>query len=637
MFHSLRIFRAVFCIHVIFQFSISSITLARDVTWTGLQDDSWDVDDNWIDDELPPQMLQPFSGDNAIIPLVGTPTVRFLEQINNLDNAGTIQVDSTLQMFGGDVTNTGTINIGDGSEIVSQMIIDNLSTLSGNGEVVLLNSDNTGNSSATIRGSANSANPTTHESGHTIRGEGNLSLHWINDSTIRAEETNGESGAVLRITNATIANNSQLRSSATAMLEINGTINNGAGGQIIADTQTVNLRGGSITGGSLEATGGGVFDANGLNSLSGVTVNAPIDNTNTSGPINDARLYVDSGGLTNNSTITLEGTSGRNSHFGFTAPGETLDGTGEIVLAGGNNQTFIAVFPGISHPFTQGANHTIRGAGAIGTSITNNGTIRAEPGTDSATLTVPGPQTNNSRLEAGAGATLLFTSSLLGAPNITQGAGGVIAALDGGTVELAGGAYTGGSFDTVGSGETTLTGNPTLTDVTNRGTFNSPGGRQLRIAGSTFTNDGVVTLNSDNSNGIGVLLYTEDITLGGTGEVVLQPAPGGTRVAPFGGDHTLTNGADHTIRGNGFLSGTIVNQGKLEGASAAEPLTVFAALSGDGPLENVQISASVFQGFAVHSPGNSTAVVPLSGSYEITFNGTLDIELGGTTPGSEHD
>ena len=497
----------------LFAFFLLSFDASRavDKTWdNGGATDFWDDDDNWDPDEKP----QP--ADKAIVG--GNPEVNTLEIFGELENSGTIDITTGTLQPQGDTDNSGTINIGDGSAINSQLIIGNATTLSGSGEVVLRNSDNLSGSNAVLRGGTTSADAVTNGTGHTVRGEGSIIQNWINAGVVRAEETSGDSSAVLRLDGSTFVNNGELRSSSGASINLNFlTYSQGASGQLVADTDNITLTGiTSVTGGSLDTTGGGVFDTNGLVTLSNVTINAPIDNSNTSGPLNDARLYVD-GDITNNSTITVEGTAGRNSQFGFTSSG-TLDGTGEVVLAGGNTQTFIGVFPGSPAEFTHAAGHTIRGAGSISGPIINNGTIRAEPGTDSATLTIQSVQTNNSRVEASAGTTLFFTGGLFGGSQVTQGAGGVIVALDGGTVDLNGSSITGGSLDTVGSGEFTLTNNPTLTDVTNLGAFNVPGGRAIRVAGSAFTNDGVVTLNNNNSNSIGQLIYTEDITLDGTGK-----------------------------------------------------------------------------------------------------------------------
>ena len=146
-----------------------------------------------------------------------------------------------------------------------------------------------------------------------------------------------------------------------------------------------------------------------------------------------------------------------------------------------------------------------------------------------------------------------------------------------------------------------------------------------------------MTLNNNNINLVSNLQYTSDVTLGGTGEVVLISAGGNrARITAGASGPVLTHGADHTIRGNGFLTGNIVNHGTVSG-DFGNPITIFSQLSGTGLLENVVIDGSVFNGFGVHSPGASTAVVPLDGLYEIAVGGTLEIEIDGTSPGTGYD
>ncbi len=608
-------------------------------TWIGGAD-FWNIDGNWD----PTGQPQPV--DDAIVD--GSPEVTDVEIFRNLTNlgSGNIRITTgTLQPVG-NTTNTGTINIGDGSAIRSSFNPGNSTTLSGSGQVILQNSDNLPGSNATIVGGSNVDGAVTNAAGHTIRGEGSITLNWINEGTIIAEETTGDSSAVLRLNNiASFVNNGEFRSSPGATINLNfAQYSQGASGQLIADSDNITLTGGtSITGGSLETVGGGVFDANGLITLVDVIVNAPIDNSNTSGPINDARLFVSGGGITNNSTITVAGTSGRISQFGFTDPG-TLDGTGEVVLIGGNSQTFIGVFPGIADEFIHGTNHTIRGAGGIGSPIINNGTIRAEVQGGNV-LTINLPQTNNGLMEAASDAILRFVANV---SNTTQSASGVISAADGGRVEFAGGqTITGGTLRSVGSGVIAIDENPpTFTDLTiDTGTnVNVAGGRTLRIAGNSITNEGTITLNSNSVNLASVLLYNNSLTLDGSGEVVLNTTGNNAaRIATQVADTVLTNGADHTIRGSGFLAGPIVNNGLIAGDSSTNDIDVFARLSGTGTLKDVEISINSFVGTGVHAPGGSapgttTAIVPLEGSYKITHSqARLEIEIGGLTAGTEHD
>ncbi len=609
---------------LLFAIWLASHVFADDKEWdNGGATEFWDDDDNWDPDEKP----QP--SDKAIV--AGNPEVNTLEIFGDLENSGTIDITAGTLQPQGEVTNTGTINIGDGSAIRSQLIIDNDIVLSGGGEVILRNSDNLPASNAVLRGGFNTAS--VNDVGHTIRGEGSIIQNWQNDGTIIAEETSGDSSAVLRLDNTTFLNNGELRSTSGATIVLSGAdYSQGAGGQLTADTDNITFTGATfVTGGSLETIGGGKFIGNGLVTLSSVTVNAPIDNTNTSG---DGRLYVDSA-LTNNSTITLDVQGGTNSQFGFTTSG-TLDGTGEIVLVGGNTNTFIGVFPGIPREFTQGASHTIRGAGGIGSPIINNGTIRAEPGTDGSVLRINTPQTNNGLMEAGAGATLEFQSSV---SNTLQSVTGVISAATGGAVEFENTVITGGRFETTGTGTMTVTFSPlTVNNVINAGNLDVPSSRTLRVDGGLLTNDGTITINSNGGAGVPRFMALQDTLLDGAGEVVLDGTNNNSRSDIVPNGFIITHDTDHTVRGNGQIIGigTFVNSGRVEGNSAAEPMRIRTRLEGTGTLKDVSLDFDSSR--TVHAPGDSVGTVPLEGSYAITHNlVSLEIELGGTTPGGAHD
>lgn len=598
---------------------------AIDRNWIG-GSDFWNIDSNWD------PFGQPQPADDANVD--GSPEVTDVELFNELANSGDIRITVGTLQPSGEVTNNGTINVGDGSSIRSQMIVAQGMTLGGNGVVILKNSDNLPGSNAILRGGSSSA--AVHEAGHTIRGEGSIIQRWQNDGTIIAEETSGDSSAVLRLDNATFINNGELRSSSGASINLNFmTYSQGASGQLIADSDNITLTGiTTITGGSLESVAGGIFDSNGLVTLEGVTVNAPIDNTNLSGAPNDARLRIGSGGLTNNSTISLAGVSGRNSQFGFSASG-TLDGTGELVLLNGDSNTFVGVFPGAPFEFTQGANHTIRGAGVIASSIINNGTIRAEPGSSGSILRFDFFQTNNGLMQAGAGATLEFQSNV---SNTVQGAMGVISAANGGAVELENTVITGGRLETSGTGTMTVTASSTLNSVTNAGNLDVLSSRVLRIGGGALTNDGTITINSNGGTGVPSLAVLQDTLLSGSGELVLDGTNNNSRSDVVPNGFTITHDTNHTVRGNGEIigPGTFVNNGRIEGDSAAAPVRIRTRVEGIGTLKDVSIDFN--SNVSVHAPGIGVGTVPLEGSYAITHPLVrLEIELGGTAAGTEHD
>jgi hypothetical protein len=604
---------------------------AIDRTWIG-GSDFWNIDSNWS------PTGQPQPADKAIVD--GSPEVTDVEIFDELDNSGDIRITTGTLQSVGNTMNTGTINVGDGSAMLSSFNPGNSTTLAGSGQVILQNSDNLPGSNATIVGGTNIAGAVTNAAGHTIRGEGSITLNWINEGTIIAEETTGDSSAVLRLNNITsFVNNGELRSSPGATINLNFvTYSQGAGGQLIADSDSITLTGlTSVSGGSLETVGGGVFDSNGLVTLSGVTVNSPIDNSNTSGPINDARLFVSGGGITNNSTITLEGVSGRNSQFGFTSSG-TLNGTGEILLVGGNSQTFVGVFPGVAAEFTHGANHTIRGAGAIGSPIINNGTVRAEV-QHSNLLTINSPQTNHGLLEAASGAILRFVANV---SDTTQSSTGVISAANGGRVELQAQVITGGTLQSTGTGEIVVDSTaPTLSDLTIAAgsNVNVFGNRTLRIAGNNIINNGTITLNSNAVVSTATLQANSNISLSGTGEVFLNEQDTNFPAVIRPNGNTITQATGHTVRGAGQLigAGKFVNDGRIEGTSTASPIRIRTRLEGEGVFENLNVDRGTFD-IGIFAPGNGIGTATLEGSFVMGHpQARMEIQIGGLVAGTEHD
>jgi hypothetical protein len=69
------------------------------------------------------------------------------------------------------------------------------------------------------------------------------------------------------------------------------------------------------------------------------------------------------------------------------------------------------------------------------------------------------------------------------------------------------------------------------------------------------------------------------------------------------------------------------NNGSVTGSSLAEPLTLPGYVKGTGTLDNVALTGTF-------SPGAGPASVSLG---SVQYGGTLDIEIGGTMPGSDYD
>ncbi len=604
--------------------SLASDAGARGVIWVG-GNGFWDHNDNWT----PPHPdtgsnLQPFDGDDVSIPN-GTPVIRFLEGINTLDvDAGAgIANNSVLSVHNG-VVNDALITLGpDG-----QLIVDN-GTLAGGGAVVLTDSTGT---NATFQGAPFGHTPCclTQAATHTIRGEGTVFGKIVNDGLIRAEEASGDMAAVLTISGS-MTNNGIIRSTATGTILLESlALTLGASGQFIADGQSIVLSGATITGGSIDAINGAKFvrrpDAGGSTVLSGVTINGDFDVL-----VNNAGVAGIGAGITNNGTMTIDNLGVANGELSFAA-GATLDGTGQVVLNRANDNVHV------SGSFTHGASHTIRGVGRIHANITNNGSIIAEPKIGGGLLRVVGNAiTNNNLMQANTGATMRLEQQVA----ITQGAAGRIRAADGGRVELRDQATViGGKLQTAGTGVIADISSSVLNNVTNEGAFHVQAGSTTRV-NTTLINNGTITVNP---TGVAVgtaLEFSTDTVLSGTGTIVLNQTGNGARITSAQSDQDITQAAGHTIRGAGWINngwfgdGRFINNGRLEGNSAAEPLEISTKLSGSGTLKNVLIG-----GFgATHTLGDAgtTAIVPAEGLYTLGVGSRMFADLAGTTPGTGYD
>ena len=597
---------------------VASHAQAVDVFWDdeGLTD-FWSDNANW-DGDAQPTNAETANLESNFVELDD------LEQVGGLILASGGRID--LPGMGGlevqgDVSNDGVINVANSASASAIFIVNAATTLDGAGEVVLMQDNDFLNRFATI---STGPNLVTHAATHTIRGEGRITGNWLNEGTIRAEETTGDSSATISFNNVPLFTNpGELRTSATGALTFASTnLDLGSTGKLIADTTPVAFTlTNSITGGEIASVGGGVFNQTGILDVFGSTNTATINI--------DDRLRTDSGGFINNGVINIDSGVSGSASLQFTEAGGEISGTGEVVLG---RQTTSSISFSITFPFTNGAGHTIRGAGTINHPPTNSGVIRAEAMVGNI-LTINNATTNNNLMRADTGAVLRFT--IIG--DTVQGPAGRIEAADGGMVEFNPGfSLTGGSLDTEGSGKVVINGdNVFFEDVTNLGAIDMVANSTLRLQGTTFTNDGTITVNSDGGFAAPgpTILLENDITLDGTGEVVLVTPgtfPAGV-IDTFG--NTLVNGVDHSIRGEGALFGIVENEGRIEGDSAAAPVEVFGRLSGGGTLRDVEIAASLFNN-GVHAP---TGVVPLEGTYELegAFN-QLEIELGGLTPG-DHD
>jgi len=329
--------------------------------------------------------------------------------------------------------------------------------------------------------------------------------------------------------------------------------------------------------------------------------------------------------IVNNGTITI----GAGNGLFLQGDTLTLSGSGTVTMADPNAR--LSGEPGVSATLIN--QQTIQGQGNFGLgelAITNQGTINANTGLLSVQPSASPGIVNTGTMEASSGSTL---DIIYGIPGPFNNTGGTIQALNGGTVMLLGGTYTGGTLKTSGTGIFTVPAggvNPILNNLTNSGMYQIPGGAGSTIQG-TVTNSGTFQV-------AGTLFVSGATNSTGSGSILLQ---GGT-LHQLTGTDTLTNVTPHLIHGGGTVFELpLTNQSTIQADSTTTPLNLTGATttntgivsaSGGGTL---QISNTVNNvGGVVEALASSTVdlIGTVSGGTLTTAgtgviqaqNGTLD-------------
>lgn len=145
-------------------------------------------------------------------------------------------------------------------------------------------------------------------------------------------------------------------------------------------------------------------------------------------------------------------------------------------------------------------------------------------------------------------------------------------------------------------------------------------------APSTLTNDGVITVNGSGENQPTSLTYYDDMTLGGSGQIILN----GDNGRDFAGDGeiyiaagTTTHAAGHAINGKGDIrlqdSGSLVNNGSI--GATVQSHTLVMQLDGGTVTNNGYLVAI----------GGSTLAFPSVGLVDQTNGGRIYASGAGST------
>jgi hypothetical protein len=481
-------------------------------------------------------------GDGSI-QTIGSPTLRDVASSALFSlNAGT-----TVSITGGGLINDGIIQVNPQSSGADAHLHFPLSAdLTGSGEVWL----RTNNENSQVNAGAGEV--VVHGPDHTIRGVGYVSAGMVNEGLVAADVSVAVSGNQLHVFGETKVNDGVMKAAANSLLDITSTtIDQTGGGSLLADaTGQVRLGGNALVRAG-EFAGNGALSTIGHCTLESLTING-------ASFVNEGHVATISGlGLVNNGVLTVNNqNSGADTYVHFAESG-VLEGSGEVRMRTNAENSRVTSAEGVT--VTQGAGHTIRGVGYVTAALVNHGLVLADDEVALSGNTLHffgGAKVNQSLCAAAGGAVLAISSTTL-----TQSGGDVLAMNGNGQVHLGNDlTVIGGTLTSDGDGTFQTVGSPTLQDVTSNGTFFLNAGHTVSVAGDGLTNNGTIHINAQNSGADSSLHFPLTAELAGSGEVRLRTNNENSRVTSAAGEVVL-HGPDHAIRGVGYVSAGMVNEG----------------------------------------------------------------------------
>ena len=278
--------------------------------------------------------------------------------VQNLALAGQfIMTPGSSATVAGTLTSTGMLTIGgSGNQGAASLYLAADTTLAGTGTTVLTDANY-----SYIGGSG----VLSIASGHTLRGAGYVGAGTANQGKVIAD-------GVLTV-------------------NASGNFNNTGGLVQVADGGMLALAGGSFSGGLLQGLGAGSRFGG-----AGTFQNLALAGQFTMTPGSSATV---AGTLTSTGVLTIGGSGNQGGASLYLAADTTLAGTGTTVLTDANYS-----YIGGSGVLSIASGHTLRGAGYVGASLTNQGTVQVGSG-NVLTVTGSGLQ-NQGRLQVLAGGML---------------------------------------------------------------------------------------------------------------------------------------------------------------------------------------------------------------------------------------
>jgi uncharacterized repeat protein (TIGR01451 family) len=558
-----------------------------------------------------------------------------LTQARELQNGGTVNYGgtSTLTMSGASkITNSAAFNItADRSINVSgSATIDNNGTLTktgGSGTSTLFPAVNNSGTLSATSGALSLAGGGTNSGSFTVTSPGNLSFSAGTHSMAGGGSINGTGTMTFSGATATVGipvNVGALNVTAgSATLNANGsadafTMSGGTLGG--SGTLTLN-NGGSWSGGTMSGSGTTTNPATKSFSIPGaVTLSRTLHNDGTlnvtgavvtgSGTIDNNGVINDGGGATisvpmNNggqiATSNVLALTGNGTHSGtFTA-----NGPGSVIDFSGGTQTISGAFAGTGKFRFSGAAATVNGAWSGRAIDVAGGSVALNTSGTLPALTLSG-------------------GTLAGNGNLTVTGSST---WSGGTIGGSGAlTFDAGAIVTMpGTSAATLT-RPLL----NQGTINfTAASSAMLIDGVTLTNSGTFDIQS--SQGILVTAGTPPFVNNGT-----LKKSAGAGVMQFAAP-VMNSGLVQASAGTLNFTGTYAQStGTTDVQTGATLQTATLSLNGGSLIGNGTIAGTV-DNHAVVAPGASPGTLTINGDYVQASNGVLNIQIGGTAPGTQYD
>jgi hypothetical protein len=261
--------------------------------------------------------------------------------------------------------------------------------------------------------------------------------------------------------------------------------------------------------------------------------------------------------MVNHGFILINGNKSTSNASLRTSLNTSLSGDGQIVLRLGSQDLNDASLLTPSGSLTQGAGHTIRGAGTLGALLINAGTVRADaPG--EVLMLATNSKSNSGVMEATGGGILRVHGV-----TITQSGQGRLRAA-GGNIHLADAVIDGGTLVTEGDSRVECVNAISILDgVVNEGNLWIHDGGFCR-ARSPFDNRGTIIINPEGGTANATLRIEYGANFESEGSILLRLGSDDLNDAVLetvNGD--VTQGPDHLIHGAGVVRVDLINRGRV--------------------------------------------------------------------------